>query len=222
METPLVILASSHKLGGICLAGKLFTRSTGQWVRPVSAHESRALKSDWLQHAAGTIPPVGMCLSVPLGQPLPENHQRENHTIESGPWARIGQLQAEDLIPLVDPDERLWQDDWHSHRGRNDRIPDSIVRRACNASLRLIKPVGLRFQLDHQPDRIALRALFDHAGQRYALAVTDDVAVRRWRGRLDRGHDGHADALLTISLGLPFHGFCYKLVAGVIELDTRH
>lgn len=222
MDTPLVILANSHKHGGICLAGKVFTRSTKQWVRPVSACESGALRPGWLHHVAGTIPQIGMCLSIPLGKPFPENHQRENHTIESGHWTRIGQLNADDLTTLTDHEEQLWHNDWHSLRGHNDRIPELIAKNCCTGSLRLIKPVNLRFRLDHQPQRTALRALFNYAGHHYVLAVTDDAATGRWRERLEQGHDGHAEGLLTISLGLPLDGYCYKLVAGVIELDTDH
>ena len=222
MEAPLVILASSHKHGGICLAGKLITPSAGQWVRPVSPRETGALPPSWLHRVAGTIPRVGMCLSVPLGRPVPEEHQQENHAIEAGLWTRIPQISTDKLTTLVDPDQPLWQDGGHSFRGHNDRIPESIVRATCRASLRLIKPAMLRFTLDHAPDKTGLRALFDHAGRHYALAVTDDVAIRYWKERLDQGHDGRADALLTISLGLPFNGFCYKLVAGVIELEKRH
>jgi hypothetical protein len=39
--------------------------------------------------------------------------------------------------------------------------------------------------------------------------------------RLADGHDGRSDALLCLSLAQPFNGYCYKLVAGVVEAGAE-
>jgi len=216
MYQPIVILASSRKNGGICLAGKREGR--GGWVRPVSVQPGQAWSVRSLHYLAGRVPEVGERFVLPLGQCVPDAYQRENCSVRFARWHAAGRMDERELERLVDTPNTLWLDGWHSVHGWNDRIPEQIAAQRCASSLLLIRPQALRFRLDQGGGNLALRAMFDYRGQHYDLKVTDDRIRARWIERLADGHDGCTDALLCISLGQAFLGYCYKLVAGVIEL----
>lgn len=219
MHEPVVILASSRKNGGICLAGKRIGSPGHEWVRPVSLAEGQAWTAYGLRERAGRVPVVGNCVKIPLAMPHPGAYQRENWIVRSGNWTAMADRPVSSIVALVDTEAPLWLGGWHSALGWNDRVPQAWAMAYCRVSLRLIRPDRLRFVLDFNGCRMIVRAEFEWAGHTYRLIVTDNAAELRWLDRLTEGDDGHADALLTISLGLPFHGYCYKLVAGVMELD---
>lgn len=216
MYQPIVILASSRKNGGICLAGKRL--STGEWVRPVSMQPGQSWSVRSLNYLAGAVPQVGERFMLPLGEGVPGAYQRENCHVRFSRWHAAGRMNTRELTRLVDRPPALWLDGWHTVHGWNDRIPERVAAQRCDSSLLLIRPDTLRFRLDQGGGNLALRAVFDYRGQHYDLKVTDDQVRAQWIERLADGHDGHADALLCISLGQAYEGYCYKLAASVIEL----
>lgn len=219
MLDSLVILASSRKLGGICLAGKDLSCAQPRWIRPVCPTAGQAWPASVLRLRAGGIPHLGSQVCIPLAQPLPEAHQQENWLVGAGAWQHKGTMPTDAMLELVDAESALWMNGTHSVHGWNDRVPECLAAQSIRSSLRLIRPQWLRFEMDYNGYKFALRAAFGWAGDEYRLIVTDESAVARWHARLMDGESGHCNALLTISLGLPFHGYCYKLVAGVMELS---
>lgn len=219
MYQPIVILASSRKNGGICLAGKRL--GTGEWVRPVSVQPGQAWSVRSLNYLAGYVPKVGERFVLPLGQGVPEAYQRENCSVRSARWHAAGRMSVRELEALADRPSALWLNGWHTVHGWNDRIPEHVAAQRCDSSLLLIRPDTLRFRLDQGGCTLALRAVFDYGGQHYDLKVTDDRVRALWIERLADGHDGRTDALLCISLGQAYEGYCYKLAAGVIELSAQ-
>lgn len=216
MHQPIVILASSRKNGGICLAGKRL--GMGEWVRPVSVQPGQAWSVRSLHLLAGCVPQVGERFVLPLGHGVPDAYQRENCSVRFTRWHAAGRMSARELEGLADQPATLWLNGWQSVHGWNDRIPEHVAAQRCDSSLLLIRPETLRFRLDQGGGKLALRAVFDYRGQRYDLKVTDDRVCGLWIERLADGHDGRADALLCVSLGQAFYDYCYKLVASVIEL----
>ncbi|NUP87096.1 MAG: hypothetical protein HUU30_15270 [Burkholderiaceae bacterium] len=216
MHQPIVILASSRKNGGICLAGKRL--GMGEWVRPVSVQPGQAWSVRSLHLLAGCVPQVGERFVLPLGHGVPDAYQRENCSVRFTRWQAAGRMSARELEGLADQPATLWLNGWQSVHGWNDRIPEHVAAQRCDSSLLLIRPETLRFRLDQGGGKLALRAVFDYRGQRYDLKVTDDRVCGLWIERLADGHDGRADALLCVSLGQAFYDYCYKLVASVIEL----
>ena len=61
---------------------------------------------------------------------------------------------------------------------------------------------------------------FSHAGSNYAVWVTDPTYERRYLAKLNGGY-AIGECYLTISLGEPYQGACYKLAAAIIECDSR-
>lgn len=218
MYEAVVILASSRKNRGICLAGKRLGR--GGWVRPVSLEPGQAWSAGSLHRRAGSVPQVGERFVLPLGQRVPYAYQRENVHVAPRRWHPAGRMDAWDIEELADRPDSLWLDGWHSIHGHNDRIPQAVASQRCDSSLLLIHPDALRFRLSQAGGNLAVRAAFDYRGQHYDLKLTDHRVSEEWIDRLADRHDGWADALLCISLAQAFYGYCYKLVAGVIELSA--
>lgn len=220
MYSPILILASSRKPGGICLAGKrLDGGQCGGWVRPVWESTGIGWNTGVLGRKAGRIPAVGDVFEIPLSVSQPWAYQSENWQVGDGAWDFAGHRGNQALIRFVDSDVSLWENDWCSGSGLNDRVPVEIAQYRGEGSLRLIRPEGLKFVAEVHNGRQKLRAHFNFRGARYCLCVTDQQACDRWLERLANGHNGAADALLCISLGQPLEAYCYKLVAGVIELS---
>jgi hypothetical protein len=172
-----------------------------------------------LGRKAGRIPVVGDVFSIPLSVSQPWEYQSENWQVGAGAWRYTGHPSNRALVPLADDEVSLWQNSWCSGAGFNDRVPLGMALRDDAGSLRLIRPNKLTFVSEMYNGRRKLRAHFFYRSAMYRLCVTDALACERWYARLDAGHNGAADALLCISLGQPWDAFCYKLVAGVIELS---
>lgn len=64
-----------------------------------------------------------------------------------------------------------------------------------------------------------VQAEFEHASSRYALWVTDPIYERRFLAQED-GAYSLGECYLTVSLGEPFNGATYKLIATIFERPT--
>jgi len=212
----ITVLASSYKHGGICLAGKC---ADGRWVRPVSHGKAPGWTTTSLGHRLGRIPAAGDRVAVPCLYPTPLEHQHENHIVGTGMWMDGGRANVTDIMQMVDLGGTLWHVGQSSAGGINDRVDAGLVVRQNSGSLRFIRPQQLRLVGSFSHGKFRLRAEFVFNGTPYRLCVTDLTAIALWRDRLARGHSGDTASLLCISLGLPLEGFCYKLVAGMIELN---
>ena len=221
-----VCLANSRKLNGRCLAGReVSRRKLGDWIRPVSARAGREVSEYERQYQDGSDPRVLDIISIPVLKPLPEHWQTENWLLnDEYYWRKEGTWSRFELSEFVDPVAPLWVDGYHTYHGRNDKIPDESMR-AIADSLRLIHAKRIRLEVFSPGEAFGNRkrrvqAHFRHAGTNYALWVTDPAYERRYLAKLDGTYD-IGECYLTISLGEPFQGACYKLAAAIIECDGR-
>jgi hypothetical protein len=147
-----------------------------------------------------------------LGQsPDPYEYQTENWSIDSSiQWRRTGSFSLSGLPNLVDHRD-LWLPKYDNFIP-SDRLHTTELR-DCSDSLRLIHVSELTVQV--QPKTYP-RALFTHFGVSYDLAITDPPARNRFIKR-EPGRYQLGPAYLTISLGMPFADYVYKLVAAIIE-----
>jgi hypothetical protein len=60
-----------------------------------------------------------------------------------------------------------------------------------------------------------LRGYFTYSGHHYAIMITDPIIENSHLSMLENTYDIGA-ALLCASLGEPYQGYAYKLIAGVI------
>ena len=221
----IVCLAGSRKLGGTCVAGiEVIKRQRVGWIRPVTARETQELLQYDCLCDDGTCVSLLEVVDIRLLRAQPSTYQRENWLLEPRvPWRKVGSARWDDLHGFVDPVERLWIDGHSTKGGRNDRIPTEIAE-GLTSSLRLVRVDKLKLRvsqpgLDFDNPSKRLHAGFSHAGDYYWLRVTDPKYEERFLAR-GRGEYHLGESYLTISIGEPHtDGFCYKLVAAIIERE---
>ncbi|MEK7827361.1 MAG: hypothetical protein AAB299_06480, partial [Thermodesulfobacteriota bacterium] len=149
-------------------------------------------------------------------------YQKENVLIaEKHPWIWQRKLPLDALPNLADDVNSLWLTGFHSTNGVNDRVPEETVKEANDPSLYLIRPDDFTLVVSDDLDgRNKVRARFAYRDTPYLLSVTDPGIERTYLMK-DQGEYPliNRDLYLTVSLGEPFNGYCYKLVAAVITIE---
>jgi len=227
MTTPIfkriVCLANSRKMSGRCIAGKelLDDGKIGGWIRPVSARETEEV-SEWeRQYVDGSDPRLLDVIDVPLLYASPKSYQQENWLLAPEYyWEKVRLATATELPQFTDPAPPLWTDGYSTVNGHNDRIPLDQVSTITD-SLRLVKVENLELQvsqpgMDFGNYRRRVQGRFRHNGVDYWLRVTDPVYERQYLQK-PNGQYPMGECFLTVSLGEPFHGYAYKLIAAIIK-----
>ena len=223
----IVCLANSRKLVGRCIAGREWSeaRGAGGWIRPVSAREGREVSEYERQYEDGSDPRVLDVVNIPLLEARPEGWQTENWLLDPECyWEKEGTYSWFDLSHLVDVDPAapLWIDGHSTWNGRNDKIPLELAR-SLSSSLRLIHVGGLQLEVSRPGEAFGnskrrVQGRFSHAGTDYALWVTDPGYERKYLAKLDGAYE-IGECYLSVSLGEPYQGACYKLIAAIIECE---
>ena len=219
----MVCLANSRKLSGRCVAGIEIDEDGKRvgWIRPVSDRPEREVSEYERQYPDGSDPRVLDIIDVPLLKPLPHEYQQENWLLNPGSrWKRVGLMRWADLSRLADPPGLLWINGYHTYHGRNDKVPyGQAVRLRDSLRLFRVDPLVLAVFAPHaafgDPNR-RVQGRFRYQGVEYRLRVTDPVYEQAYLAKPD-GEYEIGDCFLTVSLGEPFQGDCYKLIAAVIE-----
>lgn len=202
MRKELIILANSIKHGKHCVAGKCV--SSGEWIRPVSNDAGGELSSDQIkaQNIYGnfSVKPLqrvemDFIRHVPL-----KNHQPENYLVSSIKWKQRFKIDKSDLITILDNPVNLW--------GGDSRVQYTDINNLCiNSSLYLVQVSNLNLIKNFDEKR---KARFVYMGIEYVLPVTDP-----YFDTLYENMKSYDKAILTVSLGENFKGFCYKIVASI-------
>jgi hypothetical protein len=221
----IVCLANSRKLHGRCIAGReLVDRSPDAWVRPVSSREHQEVSERERHYEDGTDPAVLDVIDVPLIAHKPSTYQQENWLLDpTHYWVKQGRVGWDDLPRLASPERPLWVDGHSTYHGRNDRIP-LVVADSLTSSLAFIHVDGVELAVfapgsAFGDSKRRVQARFSHAGAAYKLWVTDPAYERRFLAQPDAQHH-LGECFLTVSLGEPYKGDCYKLVAAILEQAT--
>jgi hypothetical protein len=211
----ILCLASSHRPGGRCIAG---VTESGEWIRPISDTGDGELTEPEI----GAWPEVLEWWNVPTLARAPEPWQPENWLVADKRWKLRGDFEGDAraaLRPLLHEDGELFGDYsnfvWERECERDPRT----------GSLCLVQPAEATWHVEWRSRHRRFRLEFQVADGSYSLPLTDpafDPAARE----LEIGEYSHddlwgfeiEDMFLTLSLGGPFHGRCYKLVAAVIKL----
>jgi RecQ family ATP-dependent DNA helicase len=216
----IVCLANSRKYAGSCIAGKEIVESgVGRWLRPVGMREKGELYKEEITFSDGMPPRLLDIISMPVVGSSPHPFQTENHFIAPDhEWYRNGTYSREKLNLLCDDVDCLWINEGSSSNGMNDRISFVTAEETLGSSLLLIEPENLTITVTEEFDRkMRVRGKFTYKDERYWLAVTDPEVEKKYTnmGLGEFVIDG--DVFMTISVGEPYHEYCYKLVASIIE-----
>ena len=208
----IICLANSTRPGGRCIAG--IDVDTGEWVRPLARANNRAITWE-IRNLEGEEPNLLDVIEIPIEDSGPDNGcQPENRLIQSGKWRKVGQKRPSAVLKYCENDDIIL----HNHE---DRVVASFfdgIPRIQWKSLQLVRNRNVRFYLDYWGKR---RAVFrDGQGHYLELAVKDPVFLKK----LVKNEDISEDCIMAISLAGPWSlsdteiKYCYKLVAGVIEM----
>ena len=218
----IVCLANSRKLQGRCIAGReIVDGEPAAWIRPVSDRPHEEVSEDERQYEDGTDPRVLDVIDVPLREPLPKGYQQENWLLDPDEyWVRAEQYSWSDLHLLADEGGTLWINGESTYNGLNDHIPLDQAA-AVESSLKLVHVDTLGVTVFKPGEAFGnpkrrVQGRFRFAGNDYWLWITDPIIERRYLARDDGGYD-LGECYLTISLGEPYDGRCYKLIAAVVE-----
>ncbi|HWR46939.1 MAG TPA: hypothetical protein VN327_04865 [Pseudonocardiaceae bacterium] len=218
----LVCLANSRKLHGRCIAGReLLARNLGEWIRPVSDREGEEVSDSERKYEDGGDPRVLDIIDVPLIGPKVKSHQSENWLLDpSKYWRKVGEFGHRNLSFLADAPGPLWINGHQTNNGQNDCVPVEEADKT-DGSLKLIAVAsGLQLCVCRTGEnfgnpRRRAQAEFSFGGMNYRLWVTDPLIETEYLARVD-GVYALGSSYLTISLGEPWDGRCYKLVAAII------
>jgi len=221
----LVCLANSRKLHGRCIAGReLLIGNPGEWIRPVSDREHEEVSEYERQYDDGSDPSVLDIIDVPLIGPKAKSYQPENWLLDPvAYWSKAGKFGHDDLDLLTDAPGPIWVNGHHTYNGRNDYVTVEEADKT-DGSLKLIAvDDGLQLRV-YRPGKAfgdpkrRVQAEFSFSGVNYRLWVTDPLIETAYLAQAAQADGVYTldSRYLTISLGEPWEGRCYKLVAAVI------
>lgn len=217
-DKTIVCLARSRKFNGTCVAGKEKTKSGfGPWIRPISSRPTGELFGPEMQYFNGNSPQLLDLIEIILTEHRPTSYQSENHVIDDKYyWYKRGQLKWPELESIRDnPSGRLWIDGYHSYNGVNDRIPERIADEMKD-SLCLVKAENMNIFVSEELGGLKVRAQFSLNNNQYRLVVTDPEIERFFQTKGCGDYPSReTPAFLCVSLGEPYRGYCYKLVASI-------
>lgn len=225
-DVDIVCLANSYKYGGRCIAG--LRTDGGGWIRPVSTAVHGEFQNEQLLQLAGFDARILDVIRVGISTPQRMPYQPENWSIEERRWRLVERPAADSMAHVVAA--AVWPDS--SLLGGTERhISEAVLRRSPAAhSLALVKPEEIHFQrvFDEHEMRLKDRVIFRLGKVAYDLPLTDPVYLAVL-SKLREGDHTPAEIgipadrkiLLTISLGEPYHGICYKLVATIVVVPRN-
>lgn len=224
-EKDIICLANSRKTSGRCIAGKELTdASVGGWIRPVSKRITQEISEYDRHYEDGTLPSLLDVISISFLEHRPHGCQQENHLIDDNTyWVKSSHYAAADLDDLVDTiDGALWMNGSSSYNGTNDRISVEQVG-LFDSSLSLIEPEGLVISVDVEGAAFnnakrRVRAKFRLNGHQYKLGVTDPSIEQEFLSKDNGQYPIESEPVyMCVSIGEPFHDYCYKLVASIFK-----
>ena len=217
MDKYFICLANSYKHGGRCIAGiEIAFNSEGKlvivrhpdgrpcWIRPVSNEPDGAIPNEIAQD-------IKLFSVIKLKDAIPiDTKPHVEDTKYSQMECRHGHfVQNEELLKLCL--DRKHQNIFYF---QGKAIRAEMVGR-LDYSLMFIHPDNPQVYIDENREKSKYRMKFTYYGSSYDFPITDPVFLEEFKKNPDR-YSQLPDLYLTLSLGLEFEGFHYKLVAAVI------
>jgi len=218
-----ICLAHSRKYSKRCVAGVRL--DTGEWIRPLSREKHGELSPSQIQLATHGDPQLLDVVSAWLGEHVPVKNQPENWRIQKSPWKLVSRPAASEHATLL---KKVLFRDSVLFGNTSDRVAYRTFETApARESLVLAKPRQPRWTVKRTLTwRKQLRVNFQLGNVTYDLAVTDIPYDDKLKGMPlgeysseQVGVNDEGALYFTVSLGEPLdNGYCFKLVAAVLEL----
>jgi hypothetical protein len=212
MLTKFVCLANSYKEGGRCLAGVQLDNANNpvmingkpKWIRPIC----NTLHNEVPTHLAEDIDVFDIVQLDVTSYPAP-SYQSENAFFNENTLRVIGQFNRNRISSFCDNRPLIF-----GNRGK--AVPEEKID-GLGYSLMLINTDNFEIieKVYEDEDRPKTRLVFSYNENSYDLPITDPVFLHDYR--LDPDILDDIDELhVTLSLGINFNDWYYKLVASII------
>jgi hypothetical protein len=210
----MLVLASSRKLGGRCIAG--LSLAGNGLVRPVSdGGDGELLPSD---HQLVPAPAEFDVVAFEHAGSAGHLVQPENLVIDGEPWDSEGPMSPAMALPLIEAHLHTLSPIFGNH---GKAVPAHVAEEGMEASLCVIEPDSVTFVVTSQIKPIVE---FVHYRREWELPLSDfrvsSVMRTRPAGRYSLGGLGLGDAarvMLLLSLAANHNDWHSKLVAGVLQ-----
>jgi len=214
MPIRFVCLGNSFKEGGRCLAGieiddnnnPVINNGRPKWIRPICDTPHGEVPT----HLVANINLLDLIEIDGLKIPASLGYQSENVLFDTDSIEIIGHYNG-DLNPFCDRRGLIF-----GNRGK------AVSQEAINNltySLMLVSTNEFEIiekVYDDCPERPQIRLIFDYRGNNYDLPITDPEFLRRYRQNPDFLNNVN-HVFLSLSLGVCWNDWYYKLVAGIIQ-----
>ena len=206
MHEKIVIVANSRKLNGRCVAGKTLDN---RWVRMVKPNGESVpdLEAQELE-VLGVYNVEGIEFEKDFEVP----YHTENHTYTT--FSKIGYInQVDELMKLIDRPDVIF--------GSLRRCIPKCQADLLDNSLLFIRVKNVVIKKVQTEYGVKKRCDFEYNGDCY---VDFSLTHPYYEELLDNKPVGYSqsyeDCFLTVSLGVPFNGYAYKLVASIIPIES--
>lgn len=222
MKTYFVCLANSKKYGERCIAGiELIKNEQGsftpilidhapKWIRPVSGDINGQVPSDLVKGIS-----LMDVVEIDVMERIPLGYQSENTSFVSSSIRIAGKYDVANSLhtTIVEQPTNIF--------GNRGKALDENAIANIQRSLILIKVSQAVVHVKFERFKYHFRLQFVYNFVTYDLPVTDVGYIDKY---LESNKDFNSskkiekDIYLTISLGIEFEGWYYKLVAGILEM----
>jgi hypothetical protein len=213
MITRFVCLANSYKEGGRCLAGieldknysPIIVNNKPKWIRPVTADEHGIIPTIIAESFE-----ILNIIEIDITGDKPEGYQSENVTFLEVTIKIIRNYDKGDVANLCDNRDIIF--------GNKGKAVSQDVIQGLNHSLMFVCVTQFEIivkEYEDRPDKPQIRLLFLYNGNSYDLPITDPDFLHRFQNN-EKILDGKKQIFLSLSLGIVWKGWYYKLIAGLI------
>lgn len=248
MKKNIICFANSRKLNGYCFAGKdinsknwirptsrRLNKSLNQveeCVKSVICPNKEITNTEFMRplieednciECKPITPRLLDIVEISLTENVPTYYQVENYTIDNNKWNVIGRLDKSRLLEYLDINtDSLWINGYNNWHRLNNRIPEDRYL-DLKDSLKLIKidKLSIIVEPNYEPNKPNhVNGKFVYKGVEYILPITDEleedfIEMLPNEYLLSNNSKG---VVLCISIGLPYEGFIYKFISGIIKL----
>lgn len=219
MKARFICLANSIKLGGRCLGGieldlnnnPLVVNGHPKGLRPICCNTPHG---ELPTHLVSHINILDIIEIEIINQSNENNHQSENVIFKENSLNVIGRYEINELDKLCDNRNIIF--------GNKGKALSSEAIANLSYSLMVIKVT--KFEVfektyDNNPEKPQIRLLFSYNQTLYDFPITDPVFLHRYKSNPNI-LDEYAKLYISLSLGVNYNDWYYKLVAGIILSDN--
>jgi hypothetical protein len=204
MNIELLILANSRKLGARCIAGIDINEKKNEkknFFRIVKPFDNPIPNEEGYRYAIMNV--------VEFSGVMPEkskyNYHSENITYDEG--IIVGALNGYKITNFLQNPEDIF--------GEGNYIPYEEAQR-LDHSLIFVRVYDFKMYVSEYQGKKKIRCAYDYNGIRYYDMPVTDVSKEERIDEIPTRGEKHRSALITVSLGEPYMGNAYKLVAGIL------